>query len=111
MNLPSLSADEFLDPQAWAVWNLDHTIVHQELQDATLRAGKSAELYPLDPDQMQDWLRRHQIMHEQLVQAWAIPGEAYNLEDWDLDEQQQLQDWIAIHAADHLRIANAAGVS
>lgn len=99
------------DEASWANFLQDHGQDHETWYDTTLDAGLFVENYPiLEWDESESWLDRHQRMHDEVAEEWGLEA-APDLQNWDLSDRQDFEDWVALHALEHSRINLIMGLT
>ena len=88
-----------------------HEQEHHLLNEASTDMGLAGLMYPLGDweHDKQGWMRNHAQIHNNLAANVSLDAPP-DLEEWDLDDPDQAQNWLLDHLADHDRLATAYGV-
>jgi hypothetical protein len=97
----------------WQAWSFNHAANHYDWIPA-IGAQKNVTglqqfiLSPIDPNEMGQWLYNHQVAHDQANAALGTSG--YNLLSFDLQDEDQFQEWLRANATEHVRISGILGI-
>ena len=110
MDLTIYSDMDWNDEAHRASFLMAHEMEHTLLATTALQQGLETQAYPIgDVGDPKDWLSDNADMHQQLAENAGLDPVS-NLEDWDLNDPEQVSDFQFIHLADHVRLAAAYGV-
>ena len=110
MSLQTFEFMDWKDPQQRQAFLLAHQIEHHKLTEAAIDQGFAATTFPLgDLGNVDEWLRFNAQMHQQHADNLEIDAPP-DLEEWDLNDPQQVSEWLLAHIEDHDRLALAYGV-
>lgn len=133
MNIQAQSSMAFGDLEALQDFMFAHRMAHDGLDRAIERAGKGAMPgYALDdpaallvwqaltqrldvPDHKSqvftNWLELHATLHRAEYAALSLKSDVPDLTRVDFRQRDQFYDWMAVHAAVHDTLNQAAGVT
>lgn len=90
----------------WAQWSFSNVVHHRDIVRVIFETrGKVLDEYVIDPinfPSFDNWLAQHSTMHQQATAALGIAS--YDLQQVDLDDPDNLQNWINLHVDEHRRI-------
>lgn len=100
------------DAVSWRRWAFNHAANHYNVANA-VQAQKSKTvnqfmLSPIDPNNLGMWLYWHQTMHGQTNAALGQQG--YNLLELDINDPEQLQEWIQLNGTEHTAWGAVLGI-
>lgn len=109
MNIAPYVDVAFGDGEAMSQFKFIHFVTHDTISQAIEDAGINIDNYPLDNwDNLPDFMFQHNIIHIRIAQALGLSA-PQDLELYDLEEESQFYDWMAIHGQEHDRILLALG--
>lgn len=101
-----------LTPEEFAFWAFSNHAEHRKAivavkaQKGTILADRV--LSPIPLFDLNNWLQRHQTMHNEMNTATGQIGN--NLTEVNLNDREELIDWIELHAAEHRNWSTILGI-
>ena len=99
-------------PEDWRAWSFNHAANHNDWIPAVQRL-KNLQitqflLDPVDVSNLGMWLYSHQEAHNQANSALGSQG--FDLLSYDLNNPDDLQEFIELNATEHQRISGTLGI-
>lgn len=100
----------FGNEAAWEIFLQQHALAHQAVAAALAAKGKSVSVVIMpDPvTSLEDWLMTNNQAHQQEVTAIGL--NVANINDVDLEDKEQYEQWMLLHAQIHAATNNALGL-
>lgn len=109
MNIAAYVDCEFEDEEAFSQFSFIHFIAHDTISAYIEDQNLAITNYPLEnPEQQKDWLFTHNRAHMIIAQQLGLSA-PQDMELYDLQDEHQFYDWMAIHGGEHDRILLAMG--
>lgn len=99
-------------PEEFNIFSFANSDEHTNIVRALIvQYNVPSPVYVLDPLPLQDmgtWLEQHQILHN--IMNGVLGTNSNDLTDVDFKDQDQLAEWIWLHAQEHFTAAGLLGL-
>lgn len=109
MSLATFEDADLSDPAQLQAFVMAEQLEHHLLAQAALGERLLVSVYPTSDQNMQEFLHLNYRMHQELCDALGLE-QPPELEEWDLNDPDQAQQFLQVEMADHVRLATAYGV-